>query len=132
MFTYHFPAINSAAGASVSVAEPSKEPLSAPAIGTTTAPFFPDSAEWKCAAVAGPDNPVTVPFQDNCLLAVSKVAATEPLPLLSTGGTSFEDFRSAFKLIVAAKAVAESRTVTVQARAVRPDRKKDVVIKAPP
>ena len=71
-------------------------------IGTTTAPFLPDSAEWKCAAVAGPDRPVTLPFQDSCLLAVSKVAVTEPLPLLSTRGTSFEDFRSAFKLIEAA------------------------------
>jgi hypothetical protein len=64
------------------------------------------------------------------LLAVSKVAVTEPLPLLSTGGTSFEDFRSAFRLIEAARAGAESRTV--QARAARPDRTKVVVIKAPP
>src|SRR4029078_12429799 len=110
MFTYHLPAINSSAWASVSVAEPSKEPLSAPAIGTTTAPFFPDSAEWKCAAVAGPDRPLTLPFQDSCLLAVSKVAVTEPLPLLSTGGTSFEDFRSAFRLVVPARRRAGAAT----------------------
>src|SRR6185436_20431627 len=122
MFTYHLPAINSSACASVRVAEPSKEPLSAPAIGTATAPFLPDSAAWKCAAVAGPDRPVTLPFHDSCLLAVSKVAVTEPLPLLSTGGTSFEDFRSAFSLIVAARAGAASTTAAAQARAVRPDR----------
>src|SRR6186997_284103 len=130
MFTYHLPAINSSAWASVSVAEPSNEPLSAPAIGTTTAPFVPDSAEWKCAAVAGPDRPVTLPFHDNCLLAVSKVAVTEPLPLLSTGGTSFEDFRSAFRLIEAANAGAASRTAAV--RAAKPDRTNVVVITAPP
>src|SRR5262249_18108184 len=69
--TYHLPASNSSAWASVSVAEPSNEPLSAPAIGTTTPPFFPGSPEWKCAAVAGPLRPDTVPFQDNFLLAVS-------------------------------------------------------------
>src|SRR6478736_770737 len=132
MFTYHFPAINSSACASVSVADPSKEPLSAPAIGTTTAPFFPDSAEWKCAAVAGPDKPVTLPFQDSCLLAVSKAAVTEPLPLLSTGGTSFEDFRSAFRLIVAARVGVASTTAAAQARAVRPDRTNVVVIRLLP
>src|SRR6185503_14509162 len=132
MFTYHFPAINSSAWASVSVAEPSNEPLSAPAIGTTTAPFFPDSAEWKCAAVAGPDRPVTLPFQDSCLLEVSKVAVTAPLPLLSTGGTSFEDFRSAFKLTKAARAGAENRTAAVQARAARPDRTNVVFIRVLP
>src|SRR4029079_3329918 len=132
MVTDHLPAINSSAWASVSVAEPSKEPLSAPAIGTTTAPFFPDSAEWKCAAVAGPDRPVTLPFQDSCLLAVSNVAVTEPLPLLSTGGTSFEDFRSAFRLTEAAKADADNRIAAVQARAAKPDRTNVVVIRLLP
>src|SRR5215510_5696286 len=132
MFTYHLPAIKSSACASVSVADPSNAPLSAPAIGTTTAPFFPDSAEWKCAAVAGPDRPVTLPFHESCLLAVSKVAVTEPLPWLSTGGTSFEDLRSAFKLTMAARAGAENRTATVQARAARLDRADVVVIEAPP
>src|SRR5215510_16176069 len=132
MFTYHFPAIKSSACASVSVAEPSKLPLSAPAIGTTTAPFFPDSAEWKWAAVAGPDKPVTLPFHASCLLAVSKVAVTEPLPWLSTGGTSFEDLSSAFRLTMAAKAGAESRTAAVQARAAKPERINVVVIEDPP
>jgi hypothetical protein len=50
--------------------------------------------------------------------------------LLSTGGTSYDDFRSAIKLIEAAKAGAESRTT--QARAAKPDRTNVIVIKAPP
>src|SRR5690242_3179846 len=132
MLTYHFPAINSSAWASVRVAEPSKEPLSAPAMGTTTAPFLPLSAAWKCAAVAGPERPVTLPFQDSCLLAVSNVAVTDPLPLLSLGGTSLAGFRSALRLIVAAKAGTESTTAAAHARAARPDRTNVVVIKAPP
>src|SRR5512139_2348664 len=124
--------MRSAACTSVSVAVPSKDPLSAPAIGTTTGPFFPDSAAWKCAAVAGPVRPVTLPFQDSCLLVVSKVAVTEPLPLLSTGGTSLEAFRSALRLTVAAVDGAARTNVAAQARAAKPDRTNIVVIQAPP
>src|SRR5581483_4307165 len=132
MFTYHLPAIRSSACASVSVALPSKAALSAPVMGTTTGPFLPASPAWKCAAVAGPVRPDTLPFHVSCLLAVSKVAVTEPLALLSTGGTSFEALRSAFRLTMAAMAGRESAIIAVHVRAAKPDRANVVLITAPP
>jgi hypothetical protein len=59
-----------------------------------------------------------VPFQDNLLLSVSKVALTEPAALLSFGGTSLDAFRSAFKSTVLASEGAVHMSETLQARAI--------------
>src|SRR3974390_1872086 len=119
MLTYHLPAIRSSACVSVSVAAPSKESLSAPMIGTVTGPFLPAAAALKAAAVTGPLRPDTVPFHDSLLLSVSKVAITEPVPLLSFGGTSLDAFRSAFKSTIAAIDGAAHHSKAPQARAIR-------------
>ena len=70
-------------------------PVPAVALSVTTsgnktpAVAVASAGPWMCATVAGPDSVAYVPESVKTLVFTSKVAVTDPVPVLTTGGTWF-------------------------------------------
>jgi hypothetical protein len=87
-------------------------------IQTTTGPFLPASAgPWKCAIVAGPDNPLYVTDQVSTRDAGSYVRLAVPVPEVVTGGTCWAPFNATLNDIGAASAAVIDPTKPSGARA---------------